>query len=209
MSVSALIFSKMAVTRLSHDLAGVAGAVSNSLELLAEGEAIDQETMALAENSASTLVSRLAFFRAAYGNDGPITGEKTANQIIRKYLDTIENSFVRYSYEWQADAGLPLHCFRFVLLGVQIVAECLIKGGDISVSSSQADKTIRITGTGVRIILDKGIEDSFAGKESELSPKEVNALFLTAAAAEKGYGIRIEQNEGRIDLILYAKGSAF
>ena len=80
-----LLLSKSALTRFSHDLAGAVGAISSSLSLLAEINETDSEVLDLALNNANILMGRLRFFRAAFGNDGPLTDIATTKKIIEDY----------------------------------------------------------------------------------------------------------------------------
>lgn len=203
--MSALSLSKICVTRLCHDLAGAVGAVSNSLELLSEDGGADAETLQLAESGAGILVARLSFFRAAYGNEGPLSGEEAARQLTENYLRSMENSVVRFTCEWDVDSEMPLFAFRLMLLAVQSAAESLVRGGRLKIEAKAGEKRLHICGEGRKVLLDTETADVLAGRRAEASPKQAGALFLMSVLQEQGWRLDFTRDETGIDFVLSAK----
>lgn len=176
------IFSKSIVTRFSHDLAGVISAVSNSLSLLDELGGADQETLNLATENANILMGRLRFFRAAFGNDGPLTDIAVTQRIFEEYLTTLENRAVRYTCVWQTDRELPIFIFRLILLGGMFAAESLPRGGKITIQAQAGHRRIYMEAVGKSAAI-----PSAYTQEEELSPKAMPVLFLKKCLAEQGW----------------------
>ncbi len=188
MSDNDVIFSKSAFTRFSHDLAGVIGAVSSSLSLLSELGGADRETLDLACNNADILMGRLRFFRAAFGNEGPLTDLDVTRRIFEEYLHTLENRVVQYSCVWQTDREIPIFAFRLILLAGQIAAESLTRGGEITIKAKAGDKEIRVEATGKTVNPDQDVRTvAESGENNVLSPKTVPVVFLKKCLAEQNW----------------------
>lgn len=201
-----LIFSKSAFTRFSHDLAGVIGAVSSSLSLLSELGGADKETLDLACGNADILMGRLRFFRAAFGNEGPLTDISVTRRILEEYLHTLENRVVRYSCVWQTDQEVPIFVFRLILLAGQIAAESLPRGGEITIKARAGDKEIRIEAKGKSIRPDPEIQKAADHDEScALSPKTVPAVFLLKCLEEQNWRLSMTADGESLIMLLNEK----
>ena len=185
MSDADLILSKVAVTRFSPDLAGVMSAVSNSLGLLGEFGGADAETLALATNNAEILLARLRFFRAAFGNDGPLTDLSGTRQLFEGWLKSVENRSTRFECVWDADDELPLFSFRLILLAGQIVAESLIRGGKITITAKAGAKRIVVAGTGQSVKTEPNLSAVLDGQDDGLTPKMTAAVFIRGMIKEQ------------------------
>lgn len=205
MTDSDLVFPKLAVTRFSHDLAGVVSAVSNSLALLSEIGGADEETMKLATGNAEILMARLRFFRAAFGNDGPLTDAAAARTIFEDYLHSLENRSTVFTCDWQTDAELPIFMFRLMLLGGQLAAESLMRGGKITISAKAGEKKVCFEAEGKTVIIDKALESALSGSDENLTPKMVTAVFLKDCLKSQGWDFVLEQSEEKFKLTLTAK----
>ena len=173
------IFSKSIVTRFSHDLAGVVSAVSNSLSLLDELGGADQETLKLAADNADILMGRLRFFRAAFGNEGPLTDIAVTQRIFEDYLKTLENKAIHYACVWQTDQELPIFIFRLILLSGLIAAECLPRGGQITIQAQAGNRQIRVEASGKNAAPDPQMQTVLDGRiEDVSSAKLMPAVFL-------------------------------
>lgn len=188
---------KSTVTRFSHDLAGVVSAVSNSLSLLEELGGGDQETLDLATDNANTLMGRLRFFRAAFGNEGPLTDLNVTRTIFDDYLKTLENKVIRYESFWQVEPTLPIFVFRLILLGGMVAAETLPRGGRISFQTLTDNRQIQIKAEGKTVGVDPKTQAALDGdNEDSTQPKSVPVLFLKTCLAEHGWHISLScQNE--------------
>jgi len=202
---SDLVFSKAAVTRISHDLAGVISAVSNSLALLDELGGADQETLKLAMDNADILMKRLRFFRAVFGNEGPLSDMDTARRILEEYLSTLENRAVHYECIWKTDRELPIFVFRLILLGGMIVADTLPRGGKITVYAEAGSHCVRFEAEG-RTAVDPLLVSIAEGTYGDVpTPKIVPAVFLQKCLSEQGWSMSVSEQDEKVVIRLGEK----
>ena len=194
MQESDFIFSKSVVTRFSHDLAGVISAVSNSLSLLEELGGGDEETLKLATENATVLMGRLRFFRAAFGNEGPLTDIGVTRKIFEEYLSTLENRAIHYECAWETDEELPIFVFRLILLGGVIAAEQLPRGGKITVCAKAGSHFVCLQAQG-STVSPISSEETISG--NMLLPKAVPVVFLQKCCAEQDWQMTFSCQDGK------------
>ncbi|MBR4127312.1 MAG: hypothetical protein IKR09_07045 [Alphaproteobacteria bacterium] len=206
MSQKEFAFSKSAITRFSHDLAGVISAVSNSLALLDELGGADQETLKLAADNADILMGRLRFFRAAFGNEGPLTDLNVTRRIFEGYLATLENRIVHYDCVWQTDSELPIFIFRLILLGGTMAVESLPRGGRITVQARAGRRRICFEAEGKTAVFDPAIQAALDDSLQDVSsPKAMPAVFLQECLFEQGWQASVSYQDGKTLLVLSEK----
>ena len=119
-------------TRISHDLIGNIGAVSNAVELLEEGD-MDflPDIKSILKISSEVLSSRLNFFRMAFGLDNSnLEDMSVVCQTTENYLKTIGNRNFPIALDFHlSSSGMG----RMAMLSIMSIADCLIKGGRIEV----------------------------------------------------------------------------
>lgn len=122
--------TELVCTRISHDIIGNIGAVANAVELLEEGdmEFLD-DIRSILKNSSRVLTSRLKFFRLAFGlSNSNLKDINMVRDIAEAYVGTIGNA----SYPIKLELELHTAEFtRIALLSVMVLADLLIKGGQI------------------------------------------------------------------------------
>lgn len=122
--------TELICTRISHDVIGNVGAVSNAVELLEEGD-MDflDDIRSILKVSSSVLSGRLKFFRLAFGlSNANLEDVKVIHATTQNYLNTLGNQNHPISME------LELHTTRFgrlVMVAIMILADVLIKGGQV------------------------------------------------------------------------------
>lgn len=203
-----IVLAKSVVTRFSHDMAGVISAVSNSLSLLEDLGGGDEETIGLAMDNASVLMGRLRFFRAAFGNEGPLSDIAVTRKIYEDYLKTLENKVVHYSCTWMTDGELPIFVFRQILLGGMIIAETLPRGGTVSVQALAGSGQIRMEAQGASVSADLQVLSVFEKEnaEDEISPKTMPAYYLKRCVQEQKWGISFSASDKNAVLLMKEKG---
>ncbi len=200
MSNCDFMFSKAAITRFSHDLAGVIGAVSSSLSLLSELGGADKETLDLAVNNADILMGRLRFFRAAFGNEGPLSNISVTQKLLEDYLSTLENQVVHFDCAWQTDQELPIFFFRLILLVGQIAAESLTRGGRIDITARAGEKQISVKAKGKTISWNPDEHNLLT--DENVSPKNIPIFFLKKCLTEKNWQMSVSfESESLIFLL--------
>lgn len=137
--------TELVCTRISHDLIGNIGAVSNAVELLEEG---DMEFMddirSILKVSSGVLTARLKFFRMAFG---------MSNTNLEK-LDLVEKTTVDYlrtlgNINYPINLNMRLanwQLSRMSMLAIMILADIFIKGGSIEVREETGRLVIMATG---------------------------------------------------------------
>lgn len=128
-----LNLSELICTRISHDLIGNIGAVSNAVELLEEGD-MDflDDIKSILKTSSQVLAGRLKFFRIAFGlNNANLEDPSLIAKMMDDYLKTIGNQSHKLELEISSYSASYV---RVVMICVMILADCAIKGGKISIS---------------------------------------------------------------------------
>ena len=121
--------SELVCTRISHDLIGNIGAVSNAVELLEEGDMDFMDD--ILKVSSGVLTARLKFFRMAFGVDNAnLEKLDLVEKTTADYLKTLGNvnypiSLTMRLSNWQLS--------KMAMLAVMILADTFIKGGNIEV----------------------------------------------------------------------------
>ena len=169
------------VTKIAHDLAGCAGAVLNTSELLALDTDSVQEVAPLLNESAQTLVTRLKFFRCIFGTQTQIPAD-----IAQKYVRTLSMSFqLKGDFETPLDLG-------FVLAAT----DWLPKGGMIE----KIADGLKISGSVFNV--DPITEAIFRGEMSEITPHTAVLFWLKEQLNTQKQKVSIRVDANHISFII-------
>ena len=199
-----VLLAELLTSRLCHDLVGPVGAVNNGLELLEDdGIGMADDAFKLVAKSAAQTSDLLQFYRLAYGLAGNRQGPdltQTAG-LCGKFL-----SHGKIDLSWPqtaAPAELPDGGGKLLLNLVALAAECLPRGGNLSVTleagpvggDSGLVLEVRASGTdaGLREDLATGMDDSAAIED--LTPRNVQGYFTRTLAAAFGTDLQIDHPE--------------
>ena len=140
--MSNVFLSEVIATRLSHDLIGNIGAVSNAVELLNEGDEQDLDDVKNILNFSSNVLSkRLKFFRLCFGlSNASVKSLDELKSISEDYLSTIGNPNFVISLE--LDISTP-KIFKFVMPSIMMMADVIIKDGNIVVKETETALNIK------------------------------------------------------------------
>ncbi len=135
--------SELVCTRISHDLVGNVGAVSNAVELLDEDPESVDEVKPILDFSSKVLSSRLKFFRVAFGLDNAaVKNIAELKEIADNYIQTIGSRNFPISLNLQITTP---QVYKIVLLGIMGLSDCFIKGGVIEVVEKTSGIIIKAT----------------------------------------------------------------
>ena len=181
-------------SRMAHDLVGPSGAVANGLELLREETDPDgiQEIAAMLEKSAATLNARLQFYRLAFGMATGL-GEELEGRLLERSLAQLL-AHMRVALSWTIARPLIAKQEAKILLNLAlVVAECLVRGGDLTIDEDH--DRFAITGEGERIIVPEDIESLLQAPDAPVAPSPRNAPVLLAldAARARGRVVMLEE----------------
>jgi len=198
--------SELVSTRLSHDIAGQIGAIFNSTELMEECPEMMEQAVELLSFTSKELMARIRFFRLAYGlssenNDADLAQLK---EIAENFL---ENKKVQL--QWDLQDNISPYLGKIVLLLISSVADSLLKGGEIKIST---DKNMSAEGIGVQktLIEAKGdiikfnpeITEAILGNKdiSEIDSKSLPAYMIFLLARKIGQNIDLKINDTKIEI---------
>lgn len=190
--VPELKLAELLCTRLCHDLTGPIGALANGAEFLSdEGFDLQGQAVELINSSAAQAVSRLQFYRKAYGRINE-DGEADLSEQKKITQDFFAGS--KITIDWPdthttaSGVSVSYKMGRLLLNLIIIVSSTLLRGGTLSIriTATEEAKEIRVSANGSTIKWDKDIEDALLGKImlNDLEPKTVQAEMTRQLARE-------------------------
>ena len=209
MSERELKMAEMLCTRLCHDLTGPIGAVNNGAEFISEdGFGMQGEAVELIVSSAFSAVSRLQFYRFAYGR---VKGQGEASLDDKKQLveDFFRGTNVKLDWPDQhgdaANISVSSRMVRLLFNMLIIVSAGLLKGGNISVRFNENEdnvKSVTVLATGEAVKWDEAFTPILAGQvsEDEMDPKTVQLFLTTRIAGEIGARLIITHDGNNIEM---------
>jgi histidine phosphotransferase ChpT len=179
--------AELLCTRLCHDLTGPIGAVNNGAEFLGEeGFSMQGQAVELITSSAFSAVTRLQFYRFAYGY-AKDHGE--ANLADRQKLAMDFFADGKVTLDWpdshtdSAGVSISIKMARLIYNLLIIASSLLIRGGTVSVRIGQdpsGHKQVEVSAKGAGLKWEPEIEQIFSGafQTGNLTPKNVQ-VYLT------------------------------
>jgi len=126
--------AELICTRISHDLIGNIGAISNAMELLNEDPSDISDIKPLLENSSSLLAARMKFFRLAFGLKNAAPKEiGELNDIINAYLLTLGNPKTPIMMKSNLQ---NISLYKIVMLSIMALSDVFVRGGEIRVKET-------------------------------------------------------------------------
>ncbi len=188
-----LLMAELLCTRLCHDLTGPIGAVNNGAEFLSEeGFNMQSQAVELITSSAFSAVTRLQFYRMAYGkmrDHGEASLADKAKLASEFFADSKVTLDWPDSHTDAAGISISLKMSRLIYNLLIIASSTLVRGGTISVRIEQPDanhKRLIIGAEGVSLKWDAEMDKIFKGdfNVQELNPKNVQAYFTKCLTDE-------------------------
>lgn len=191
--IDELRLAELLCTRLCHDLTGPIGAVNNGAEFLSEeGFNLQGQAVELITSSAFSAVTRLQFYRSAYGR---MKDHGEANLTEKQKLAADFFSDTKVALDWPEThteaAGVPvsLKMARLIYNLMIIAAGALIRGGSVAVRIAQAadgKKHVTVSAEGPGLKWDPEMDKILSGQMTvaDLNPKNVQ-MYLTKRFADE------------------------
>ena len=138
MKIKPTQLAELICTRISHDLIGNIGALSNMLEMLPEMDGkLEPEDCKLMETAVQTLSARQQFFRLAFGCETNSIEAPKLRKICQDYLHTVGNRSFPLDFECN---NMSSQIAKILCLCLMIGAEVCLRGGHIKVEVSRQIK---------------------------------------------------------------------
>jgi len=195
-------------SRLSHDLTGPVGAVSNGVELLAEDDdpGMRSQSLELLAFSAEEVSRRLQFYRLAFGAAGGFDATTSLGEASRTSASFFADR--KQDLDWPESEldqqAMPQAAIQLLLNLVLLGGEALPRGGSVSVKIDKKGMTTNFTisATGKQAGLR---DDDVAALNTELTVGQLDARtvqpYLAARLAASLSG-SIEIQAGENDLVI-------
>ncbi len=202
LKIAATKLSQIICTRISHDLIGNIGAVSNAVELLEEGDMdFMDDIKSILQVSSEVLSSRLKFFRMAYGLDNSnISNQDMIKEVSEKYLKSIGNQ-KDYPVKLNMSLQNADSYGRMSMLGIMVMSDIIIKGGEITVSAVDKLKIRLVSPNALSSERKMNILSINQGTLPENLAQYAPMICLQTIAEEKGKNIQFRETEG-LELII-------
>lgn len=202
LKIAATKLSQIICTRISHDLIGNIGAVSNAVELLEEGDMdFMDDIKSILQVSSEVLSSRLKFFRMAYGLDNSnISNQDMIKEVSEKYLKSIGNQ-KDYPVKLNMSLQNADSYGRMSMLGIMVMSDIIIKGGEITVSAVDKLKIRLVSPNALSSERKMNILSINQGTLPENLAQYAPMICLQTIAEEKGKNIQFKETEG-LELII-------
>jgi histidine phosphotransferase ChpT len=200
---------ELLASRICHDLVSPVGAINNGVEFMEDvGDDPEQrkEALNLISHSASAASAKLMAFRIAYGAGGRDANIKPED--VQKAFSNYIKGDGKISQTWDpyghlGPSPLPFGYCKMLMGAMMLAAECLIKGGYISVRPGEGAQTIVIA-EGDGVLLRDNVESALAGNVAaeDLDPRLVHPFALGVIARHYGYELHVKEKKD--DRVLFA-----
>ena len=190
---SKINISELICTRISHDLIGNIGAFANAVELLEDNDdEFLNDIKSTLKLSSSVLTARLKFFRMAFGlTNSNLKNPQIVTQACNDYLKSLTPNYpITLSLQPQPEqSGFN----RVLMLAVMIVADLIIKGGQINISTDNQMMKARVI-SGYPLAQNKisEMQNILNGNDSE-NPAQYAPIFCLL---EMGAKLNIDTSDG-------------
>ena len=201
MELSKTELSELICTRISHDLIGNIGAISSALELIEDDNGmLDDGTKKILTTGSNTLIARQKFFRVAFGVDSQKLLPADLERLCSDYLATVCSR--------GNPIALKLHrvspeLSKIVCVCVMIAAELYIKGGEISISVSADNMTVKAV-SDFKLSASKiaAYQKILAGQKVEENASQYAQLYYLQNLLGRDVPLKLTSSETEMELII-------
>lgn len=198
--------SELLLTRLSHDLVGNIGAISNGFELIAEEADMDfiKDTCVLLSDSSNFIAKRIKFFRLAFGLGNKATSDREEFlPIIKDYLTTIGNKDFPINFALYINDDLNIKQSKIVMALSMILADMTIRGGDITVRGEGGVMELSLVADRLAPIDRIDELKNIVNRQGDMENAKTSPLYYACLLTEDlGKNIDLASNEKTIKFII-------
>lgn len=194
--LDAVTLSSLMSSRLCHDLVNPVGALASGLEVLADpstDEMMQEAALDLIRSSAEKSVALLKYARLAYGASGGHGAElpfDEAHNVLKGMF-----AWSKATLDWRIPSiHAPKDEVKAVLVLAQAAADCVPRGGAVTVEGAVGAYEVRVTGQ--RVLLQDDMARALSGDVTDLKPKFAPHYLSGLAARAAGGGVDIHSAEG-------------
>ena len=192
--------AELVCTRISHDLIGNIGALSNILEMLPEMDGkLEPEDCKLMETAVQTLSARQQFFRLAFGCDTSAIDALKLRKICQDYLHTVGNRSFPLDFECN---NMSTQMAKVLCLCLMIGAEVCLRGGHIKVDVGQKIKVTVCSESPLAIAKIKIYEQILQGVELSENPAQFVQLIYLRTFLGNDVPLKIDYTEQTMTLTI-------
>lgn len=176
---------------MCHDLINPIGAIQNGLELVKlSNDRNNRPEMELVEESSKNAVSRVKFFRIAFGKSDELSDLTPDN--ARNILSPLFNH-KRLVLLWNIDHNINRLDAQLIFLSLLCLENAMPMGGEITVTKHK--NHIHISGFSPDLSFNEEQWDRFdvPSQEHEVSPKDIQFLLLFLICKEMGKCISLNK----------------
>lgn len=205
-----LELSEFIVSRLCHDMAGPVGAVNNGVELLKDpNPTYHAESVDLIEVSAKEAVSRLLYFRQAYGNSknhGSIS-MSAIKDLVHNYYDNKNINFIWPEAHGDSDSMQPIanDVVKLLLNVILVISSTLIHGGNVTVKlkSQKNNLGVKVRAEGKTVKLQEHMSSALTDDLKKVKTDSKNSqAYLTRMLAKKiGGTLKVDIGDDYIEIL--------
>ena len=183
---AALTISALLSSRVCHDLINPVGAIGSGLEVLDDPSmdgSMREAAIDLIRSGAGKAIALLTYARLAYGAAGGF-GAQINLEDAKKALEGVYQT-VKPDLEWGIGEGLAAkENVKVLLILAYAAADCVPRGGAVTISGDITD--FAITATGKKVILQEDLVKALGGDARGIAPKFTPALIASQLVAEAG-----------------------
>ncbi|WP_341764617.1 histidine phosphotransferase family protein [Candidatus Tisiphia endosymbiont of Beris chalybata] len=198
--------------KISHDFAGLMGAIDNSMRLIQSKEYQDK-AITLVQSSIGKLIGRLQFYRHLYSipcdNSNIEIGE--INKLSINFLK-LKNNNIKLTFQGFTTTPIKDSISKMIMCLIFIATDSLKKEGMILVNLEVASNNsfvIKVIVTDKQLRFDENKNDILLGKgdAQNINTDNIHEYYTYYLTTECGYKLEINPTLGSIEYILQDKNN--
>ncbi len=194
----ALALAALLSSRVCHDLINPVGALSSGLEVLddpAMEGAMREAAMDLIRSGAQKAIALLSYARLAYGAAGGFGAQISLEDAQKALADLF--AVTKAELDWRIETGLAAkENVKVLMVLAYAAADCVPRGGVVTVEGDIANFTITVTGK--KVLLNETLVRALGGDATELTPKFTPAYIAAQLARAGGGAVSVERTEDKV-----------